>query len=70
MSSPVSLMQLLPAVILADGSFWLPPPDSSAAPAVDFVFYLILGVCAFFYVLVVGTMVYFSVMYRRRPGHR
>ena len=70
MSNLLSLMQSVPAVLLADGSFWLPPPDSSTAPAVDFVFYLILGVCAFFFLLVVATMVYFAIAYRRRPGHR
>ena len=49
MSNLLSLMQSVPAVLLADGSFWLPPPDSSTAPAVDCVFYLILGVCAVFF---------------------
>ncbi len=35
MSNFLSRMQSVPAAILADGSFWLPPPDSSTAPAVD-----------------------------------
>ncbi len=69
MSSLLSIMQAVPAIVLGDGSFWLPPPDSSTAPAVDRVFYLVLGICAVFFVAVVATMVYFSVIYRRRPGH-
>jgi len=51
------------------GSFWLPPPDSSTAAAVDRVFYLILTVCAVFFLGVVATTVLFVVRYRRRPGH-
>jgi cytochrome c oxidase subunit 2 len=50
-------------------SFWLPPQSSTAAPAVDRVFYLILGVCAVFFFLVVATTVWFIIAYRRRPGH-
>jgi cytochrome c oxidase subunit 2 len=55
---------------LADGSFWLPPPHSETAAGVDYVFYMILAICAFFFTLVVATMFYFAVRYRRRPGHR
>jgi cytochrome c oxidase subunit 2 len=51
------------------GSFWLPPSGSTVAPGVDKVFYLILGVCAFFFLLVVFVGVLFIVLYRKRPGH-
>ncbi len=70
MSNLLSLVQSVPAVLLADGSFWLPPPDSATAPEVDFVFYMILGISAFFFALVTAAMVYFAIVYRRRPGHR
>lgn len=63
-------LEFVPGVLLGDGTFWLPPPDSATAPAVDFVFYLILGVCAFFFTLVVATMIYFAIVYRKRPGHQ
>ena len=50
------------------GSFWMPGQESTTAPAVDAVFYLILAVCAVFFTLVVGLMVFFVVRYARRPG--
>ncbi len=51
-------------------SFWLPPPDSTTAGAesVDRLFYAILWVSVFFFALIVGLMVVFVVVYRRRPG--
>ena len=69
MSSLMTLASTVPAVLLGDGSFWLPPPDSSTAPAMDSVFYLILSICALFFFLVVAFMTYFAIVYRRRPGH-
>ncbi|MBN2295844.1 MAG: cytochrome c oxidase subunit II [Pirellulales bacterium] len=49
------------------GGFWL-PDSATNSPAMDPVFYLILGICSFFFLLVVGLMVFFVVHYRRRPG--
>lgn len=54
--------------LLAQGGYWLPPPDSTTADAVDTVFYLIMAVSAFFFVLIVALMVLFVFLYRRRPG--
>ena len=51
-----------------DGSFWLPPPDSTTASAVDGLFYFVLWMSVFFFVLIVGLMVLFVILYRRRPG--
>ncbi len=48
-------------------SFWL-PPKASTIDGVDHLFYFILYVSAFFFVLIVGLMVYFVIAYRRRPG--
>jgi cytochrome c oxidase subunit 2 len=50
------------------GTFWLPPPESSTAQAVDDVFYFVFYIAAFFFALIVGLMVAFVVLYRRRPG--
>jgi cytochrome c oxidase subunit 2 len=47
-------------------SFWLPPPDSTTAGSVDGLFYLILWISVFFFVLIVGLMVLFVILYRRR----
>ena len=49
------------------GSFWL-PKSAVDDRAMDPVFYLILGICAFFFLLVVGLMVFFVIRYRRREG--
>ena len=51
-----------------DGTFWLPPPDSPTAEAMDDLFYLIFYIAAFFFVLIVSLMIYFVIRYRRRPG--
>jgi cytochrome c oxidase subunit 2 len=49
--------------------FWLPGQASTVAPEVDGAFFFILGVSAFFTVLIVGVTLYFLVRYRARPGH-
>ncbi len=54
---------------MPDG-FWLPGQASTVAPEVDGAFYFILGVSAFFTVLIVAVTVYFLIRFRARPGHR
>ena len=51
-----------------DGSLWMPPPVSTVAGHVDWLFYFILGVSTFFFLLIVALMVLFVVRYRRREG--
>lgn len=69
-----SLGPLVLAGALAGGlepqgdSFWMPPPGSSSAEAVDRAFLVLLAVSAFFFVLVVALELWFVVRYRRRPG--
>ena len=50
------------------GGFWFPESASTTAPDVDFAFDFITGISIFFFVLIVGVMVYFVFKYRRR-GH-
>lgn len=50
----------------ATNSFWMPPPGSTMAPTVDFVFMGITYVCYFFFALVVALMVIFVVRYRQK----
>ncbi|PIE24506.1 MAG: cytochrome c oxidase subunit II [Planctomycetota bacterium] len=52
-----------------EASFWLPPKHSSLADGHDGLFYFILWLSVFFFVLVVGLMVFFIIRYRRREGH-
>ncbi len=50
-------------------SFWLPPAASSHGPAIDALFYFILGLSVFFFLLILGLSAVFVIKYRRRPGH-
>jgi cytochrome c oxidase subunit 2 len=48
------------------GSFWLPKAISTLAPGVDNAWNIVMWVCVFFFVLVIGTMFYFMWKYKRR----
>lgn len=50
-------------------TFFMPPQSSTVASQVDYVFDLVFWISLFFFVLVVGAMVYFVLKYRHRPGH-
>lgn len=52
------------------GTFWMPPNASTTAGEVDSVFYFIYWLSVFFFVLIVGLMTLFVIMYRRRDGHK
>lgn len=51
------------------GSFWMPPPDSTAAAGIDRLFYFILWLSVFFFIVIVGLMLFFIIKYRARDGH-
>jgi cytochrome c oxidase subunit 2 len=51
-----------------EGSPWLPPPRSTYAGDIDFVFNFILGISVFFFLLIVGLMLAFVIRYRAREG--
>lgn len=50
------------------GTFWLPPNASPLTGGQDVLFYLIYYLSIFFFVLIVGFMVYFAVKYRRKKN--
>ncbi|MCG3138027.1 MAG: cytochrome c oxidase subunit 2 [Phycisphaerae bacterium] len=52
------------------GDFWLPPQASTVSAEVDWLFYFIYWLSVFFFVLIVGVMMYFIFRYRRQPGRR
>jgi cytochrome c oxidase subunit II len=54
--------------ILAQASFWLEPAASTSAQEHDRVFYTVLYVTSVFFALVVGLMLTFIILYRRRKG--
>ncbi len=49
-------------------SFWMPPRGSETAGEVDFLFNFVLWISIFFFVLIVGVMLFFVIRYRRRQG--
>ncbi|MEZ6138188.1 MAG: cytochrome c oxidase subunit II [Pirellulaceae bacterium] len=53
-----------------EGSFWFPPQASTFAQETDALFMYILYISIFFFVLVVGAMVWFAIKFRRRPGYK
>lgn len=54
-----------PAPVPSD-SFWMPVRASSAAGEVDWLFYFIFYISLFFFALIVGLMIWFTLRYRRR----
>jgi cytochrome c oxidase subunit II len=54
----------------AGGSFWFPPQASEFAAGVDFTYDFILWLCIVFFVGICGFTAYFSIKYRKRPGHK
>lgn len=59
-----------PLASLAGGGFdWFRDAGSTGAADVDFLFYVILWICIFFFVGIVGLMIAFVARYYARPGH-
>jgi cytochrome c oxidase subunit 2 len=55
---------------LTGGSFWMPVQGSTYSGDVDFVFYFIFYVSAFFFAIIVALTALFLIRYRARPGHK
>ena len=53
---------------LIGGSFWMPQEASTYAGNVDWIFYFILGVSAFFFGIIVVLLILFSIRYHRPEG--
>lgn len=47
-------------------SFWLPRQGSTFAKEVDEAYYITLWICAGFFIIVVGAMIYFALKYKRK----
>jgi len=52
------------------GNFWLPVRASEEAAQVDYMFIVVLGLSGFFFLGILGAVVYFTIRYRGRPGHK
>jgi cytochrome c oxidase subunit II len=51
-------------------TFWFPEQASTFAPEVDNFYFFLFYLSVFFFVPIVGAMVYFAVVYRRRKGYQ
>jgi len=60
------ILSLLTSTGAADGGFWFPEPASTVAPEIDVIFDIITWISIFFFVLIVGFMLFFMFKYRRR----
>lgn len=52
------------------GTFWMPTRASVQADDSDFMFYAVLALSTFFLVGVTAFVVFFTIKYRHRPGHK
>jgi cytochrome c oxidase subunit 2 len=55
---------------LKGGNFWMPKAVNLTADDSDLMYYAVLGLSLFFFVGILGAVVYFVVKYRHRPGHK
>ena len=52
------------------GTFWMPKAVNAAADGSDTMFYTLLGLSLFFFVSISFAVIYFTIKYRHRPGHK
>ena len=58
----------LPLGQIRGGGFWFPAPSSTTAESVDSLFYFILIISLIFFAIILGTMTFFVLRYRRGAG--
>lgn len=70
MMIPIGLNSLLASTVgaLPTGLFGMPEQASTLAPSIDFIYELITWISIFFFLLIVGLMVYFVIRYHKPPG--
>jgi len=55
---------------LKGGNFWMPKAVNLTADNSDLMYYAVLGLSLFFFVAIAGVVIYFTIKYRHRPGHK
>jgi cytochrome c oxidase subunit II len=53
-----------------EGNFWLPKAVNKAADDSDLMFIAVLALSVFFFVAITIAVVYLTIKYRHRPGHK
>jgi cytochrome c oxidase subunit 2 len=56
--------------IQESGNFWMPKAVNIAADDSDMMYYVCLGLSAFFFFAIAGAVIYLTIKYRHRPGHK
>ena len=51
------------------GTFWMPPAVGDLAREIDATFYFIYWISVFFFVVLMGAMLYMAVIYRKRTDN-
>jgi cytochrome c oxidase subunit II len=51
-------------------NYWMPKAVNKAADDSDMMFYAVLGLSFFFFFAIAGAVVYMTIKYRHRPGHK
>jgi cytochrome c oxidase subunit 2 len=62
--------QLADRPIDEKGTFWMPKAVNEAADDSDMMFYAVLGLSIFFFVAITAAVIYLTIKYRHRPGHK
>jgi cytochrome c oxidase subunit 2 len=52
------------------GTFWMPPSVNAEADDSDQMFYGVLGLSIIFFVAIAAAVIYLTIKYRHRPGHK
>ncbi|MCP3977911.1 MAG: cytochrome c oxidase subunit II [bacterium] len=66
----ISIVSRLAPLGAGGGGFWLPAQASELAKEVDSDWALVYWLSAFFFALITFLLVFFSLRYRSRPGHK
>ncbi len=52
------------------GTYWMPKGVNRVAHDSDGMFYAVYALSIFFFVAIAGAVIYFTIRYRHRPGHK
>ena len=52
------------------GNFWMPKAVNDVADDSDFMFITVLGLSTFFFIAIAVAVIYLTIKYRHRPGHK
>src|SRR5665647_2344721 len=55
---------------LDGGTFWMPKSVNVVADSSDMMFIAVLALSFFFFFGIAGIVIYFTIKYRHRPGHK